>query len=34
MAPQLKAPIGASATITGDFTESDAERIRDGIAIP
>jgi len=31
MAPTVRSPIGSSAVITGDFTESEAQRIVDGL---
>jgi len=33
LAPVLKAPIGESAVISGDFTRGEAERIADGIGV-
>jgi preprotein translocase subunit SecD len=32
-APTLKSPIGDAAVISGDFTQSEAQRIADGMRI-
>jgi preprotein translocase subunit SecD len=34
MAPTVRSPIGDSAEISGDFTQTEAERIATGIGIP
>ena len=33
MVPTVKSPIGAAATISGDFSRADAQRIADGMAV-
>jgi preprotein translocase subunit SecD len=33
MAPTVRSAIGGSATITGDFTRAEAERIANGIRV-